>query len=161
MLLFVIRQPDSGVCWLIASVAFTVAFLNVRRGVLVDLPICIQDLVECLAAVFAILSQQILWPDLVGCESLGEFHQLPEVGLRFPGGIYHLVPELGPPLGVAVGAFFFHPHRRRQDQVRRLCGNRWICIGDHDEIFGIAVAGQGFLVEIGSRLDTLLLTCTQ
>ena len=66
------------------------------------------------------------------------------------------MPELGAPLGVAVGALFLDPHGGRQDQVRGLRGHRGIGIGDDDEIVRVAVAGQGFLVEVGRRLHVVV-----
>ena len=95
-------------------------------------------------------------PHLVGGESLGELHDLPEVGAGFARRLHELMPEMRPPLGVAVGAFLLDPHGRRQDQIRRHRSDRRIGVGDHDEIVGISVAGIGLLCAVRRGLQVVV-----
>ena len=63
-------------------------------------------------------------------------------------------------LGIAVSAFLFNPHGRRQDQIRRKRGNGRIGVGHHDEVVGIPVARIG-LTELFGAAWRLLLTWIQ
>src|SRR5690606_32422311 len=65
------------------------------------------------------------------------------------------MPEVRAALGVAVGAFLLHPHGGRQDQVGRLGRNGGVDVGNDDEGFRVAPAGQGFLHQVGAGLHVV------
>ncbi|HUH05935.1 MAG TPA: hypothetical protein VML75_28290, partial [Kofleriaceae bacterium] len=99
------------------SLRLVVAVLAVQvlERIAVDLAVGEQHLVERLPPVLGAGVEDLLRPDLVGGEALGELDRLPEIGARFAGCCDQLVPELGAALGVAVGALLLDPHRGRQD----------------------------------------------
>ena len=66
------------------------------------------------------------------------------------------MPEVRTALGIAVGAFLLDPHRGRQDQVGRKRRHRGIGVGNDDEIFGIAEARIGLLVDVGAGLQIVV-----
>ena len=73
-----------------------------------------------------------------------------------PGAFDQLMPEMRAPLGIAVGAFLLHPHRRRQDQIGRHRGNRRIGVRDDNEVVGIAIAGIGLVRVVGRGLQVVV-----
>ena len=66
------------------------------------------------------------------------------------------MPDMGAAFGVAVGAFLFHPHCGRQDEIGRERGHRWVSVGHHDEVLSVTIAKPGFLVGIRSRLQVVV-----
>ncbi|MNY08899.1 hypothetical protein D3C86_1417790 [compost metagenome] len=58
------------------------------------------------------------------------------------------MPELRAAFGIAIGAFFFHPHGAGQDQVGGLGGNGGVDVRDDDEVFRVAPAWQDFLHDV-------------
>ncbi len=70
--------------------------------------------------------------------------------------MYLLAPELGTPLGVAIGALLLDPHGGGQDQIRRLRGNGRVGVGDSDEVVRVAPAGQRLTVHIGGGLHIVV-----
>ncbi len=133
-----------------------VAFLDLRGRKLVDLAVLVEHVEQRLAANLRLLGDQLLRPDFLDLEALGELHQLPEIGLGLAGRVDELVPELRAPLGIAVGAFLLHPHRGRQDQVGGQRRHRRIGVRDHDEIVGVAEARIGLLVGVGTGLEVVV-----
>ncbi|MNI21702.1 hypothetical protein D3C73_752340 [compost metagenome] len=83
----------------------------------VDLTILEKDLVEGLAFIVRVLVENVLRPDFLGGEALGELNQLPEVGAGFARRVYQLVPYMGAAFGIAVSTFLLHPHRSGQDKI--------------------------------------------
>lgn len=79
----------------------------------VDVSVPEQHLEQRLAAVGRIRRENFGRPNLVRRKALREFHHLPDIRPRFGRRLDKLVPELGAPLRVAVGALFFDPHCRR------------------------------------------------
>ena len=120
----------------------------------VDLAVGEEDVVEGLAG--KVGGDELGRPDLLDGEALGELDELPEVGLRLAGGVDHLPPELGAPLGVAVGALLLDPHRGGQDQVGGLAGGGRVDVGDDDEVLRVAVAGQPLLHQVRGGLDVVV-----
>ena len=133
-----------------------VARVDLGERELVGFAVGEKDIEQGLAAVLGRLGEDVLRPDLVGGEALGELHQLPQVGARLARRVDELVPEVGPPLGVAVGAFLLDPHRGRQDEVGRHRGDGRIGVGDHDEVRGVAVARIGLVVGVRRRLEVVV-----
>ena len=121
----------------------------------VDLAVAEQHVVEALALQLGGLRQQFGGPDLVGGEALGEFHQLPEVGLRLARCLHQLVPELRAALGIAEGAFLLHPHGAGQDQVGGLGRDGGVDVGDDHEVVRVAPTGQHFLHHVGTGLHVV------
>ncbi|MNZ60499.1 hypothetical protein D3C78_785700 [compost metagenome] len=130
--------------------------VGLRCRELVDLAVAVEHIEQGLAPQFGALGQQLLGPDFLDLEALGKLHQLPQVRTRFIRSLHQLVPEVGTPLGVAVGAFLFHPHRRRQDQVGSHGGHRRVGIGNHDEVVRVAVARIAFLRQVGAGLHVVV-----
>ncbi len=58
--------------------------------------------------------------------------------------------------GIAITAFFFDPHRSRQDQVGGLAGDGRIDVGNGNEVFRVAVTGPAFLVHVGASLHVVI-----
>ena len=133
-----------------------VAGLDVGQREAVDLAVAEQHVVERLAALLGRLRQQLRGPDLLDREALGELDQLPEVGARLAGRGDELVPELGAPLGVAVGALLLDPHRGRQDQVGGERGDGRVGVGDDDEVVRVAVARIALLVHVRAGLHVVV-----
>ena len=130
--------------------------IHFAQWILVHLAVAKQHLVKRLAFVSGIALKELPGPDLVGSETLGKLHGLPQIGFRFTRWVHHLVPELGAPLSIAVGTLLLHPHGRRQDQIRGLGGHCRIRIGDNNEVFRIAVAGITLLIEVGGGLQVIV-----
>ena len=63
------------------GLVIAVTGLDVADRKLVDLAVLEQHVEQCLAAIFGLLGQQFLGPDLLDLEALGKFHELPEIGL--------------------------------------------------------------------------------
>ena len=80
---------------------------------------------------------------------------MPQVGFCLARRLHQLVPELGAPLGVAVGAFLLHPHGAGQDQVGGLCRDCGVNVRNNDEGFRVAPAGQDFLHHVGAGLHVV------
>ncbi len=62
------------------------------------------------------------------------------------------MPEVRAAFRIAVSAFLLDPHRAWQDKVRRLRGDGRIGVRDDNEVFRIAVARVGLLVDVGGGL---------
>ena len=130
-------------------------FGGFRQRVLVDHTIGKQHVIHCLAAMFRHGGQQFLAPDLFDGETLGEFHDLPDIRLGLARGFDLLPPKLGAALGVAIGAFFFDPHGGGQDQVSRQRGYGRIGVRYGDKVFRVAIARIAFFVHIRCRLHVI------
>ena len=94
------------------------AFLNLAHRELVDLAVGIQHVVQRFALEFGRFGQQVGRPDFFHLEALGKLDVLPQIALGLTRCAHLLPPELGAPLGIAKGTFFFAPHGRGQNQIR-------------------------------------------
>src|SRR5262245_32247788 len=66
------------------------------------------------------------------------------------------MPEVGTPLGIAIGAFLFDPHGGWQNEIGGKRGDRRIGVGHHDEIVWVAVSAIGFVRAVGRRLKVVV-----
>ena len=133
----------------------TVDFGEFALRELVDLAVGKQDIVEGLAPIFRLFGDQFLRPHLLDLEALGKLHVLPKVGARLTRGLDLLPPELGAPLGIAVSAFLFGPHRAGQDQIGSQGRNGRVDIGNHHEGRRITPTRPDFIIDIRPGLHVV------